>query len=57
MYLDLNQVETINNDKEHHLIVIKSCTYSTPEEQKQRLAAYISKLIEWNMEDKQNNKK
>lgn len=57
MYLDLNEVEIIHNDKEHNLIVIKSHTKSTPEEQKERLARYVAKLMEWGMEEKQNKKK
>ena len=52
MYLDLNKVEIINNDAEHHLIVIKSRNKSTPEEQNERLAKYVAKLMEWDLQER-----
>lgn len=45
-------MQIIAHDKAANLIVVKSRLKATPEQNKQRLAMYICKLVEWQRQEK-----
>ncbi len=47
-------MQVIAHDKAANLIVVKSRVQTTPEQDKQRLAMYVCKLVEWQRQEKKH---